>query len=261
MKTVVGVLIVIVELLRGLAGLVITLALVLGVTAALILALLGAPPEQVTAPSLRGMTVPEAEEKLTDLGLKLKVSGREHHTEVPEGRIIRSEPYAGKRVKRGRAVQCVMSLGPRTVTVPKVTGLTIAAAERRLLDVGLAVEEIRRKASETARDEVLRQYPPAGAKIGRKQSVVLVASGGQGFGIMRASKGPAWIFKRLRITVPRGVPLQRVQVLLRQSSGDEVTAYDRVHKPGDQVRVKIVGRRGSQVRVKVVDRQVFEGKL
>lgn len=249
------------EMLRGVVGMALTLAVIGGGAAAMIMLLLGGPPRQVTVPKLEGLTVAEAEKRLAGEGLKLRVAGREHHPEAREDTIARTEPRAGKSVKSGRVVQVFISLGPRTVKMPKVTGLTVTAAERALHDAGLMVEEIRRKTSEEARDIVLEQHPAAGLQVERQEGVVLVASGGERFGIIETSEGPPWVFKRLRLVVPKAPPLQRVQVLLKEGGGEERVLYDRVHKPGDEVRVSIAGRKGWRVRAKVVDKQVFEQEL
>ena len=249
------------EMLRGVVGIALTLGIIGGGVAVIAMALLGGPPKQVMVPRLQGLTVAEAEKRLADEGLKLRVAGREYDTEAPEDTIARTEPHAGKRVKTGRVVQVVISLGPRTVVTPKVTGLTLVAAERRLHDAGLLVEEIRRQTSEVERDIVLEQHPAAGAQVGRQEGVVLVASGGEKFGMIEAPDGPPWVFKRLRLIVPKAPPLQRVQVLLKEGAAEERSVYDRVHKPGDEVRVNLVARKGWRVRARIVDEQVFEQEL
>lgn len=249
------------EMLRGVVGTALTLGVIGGAAAVIVMALLGGPPKQVMVPDLKGLTVAEAEKRLEAEGLKLRVGGREYDADAPEDTISRTDPHAGKRVKTGRVVQVVISVGPRTVVMPDVTGLTLVAAERRVHDAGLTVEEVRRKASEVAQDIVLEQHPTAGGEVGRDEGVVLVASGGEKFGMMEAPDGPPWVFKRLRLVVPKAPPLQRVRVLLKESGGDERVVYDRVHRPGDEVRVSLVARKGWMVRAKVVDEQVFEQEL
>ncbi len=249
------------EVIRGVAGIAITLALLAGVAGGLALGVLGTAPEQVKVPALGRLTVSEASEVVLRSGLTLRVAGREFSGDVQEDRIIRSRPYGGKRVKRGRAVEVIVSLGPRTVSLPKVVGMSLEAAEDRLGQVGLRVSEVRRAASAAPRDQVLEQHPAAGETVGRRDGVVLVASGGAGFGIIEVADGPAWVFRRVRITVPRGAPLQRLQVTLPDAPDEQRAAYDRVQRPGDEVSVSIAGRKGWHVEVRLADKQVFETTL
>jgi len=239
------------ELIRGILGFVLILGVFGGLAAAVVLPRFRTGDEHVMVPAVSGETVTQAESALEECGLELRVSDREYSDKVAVDRVIRTVPYEGKRVKPGRGVDCVISLGSRSVRVPKVTGLPLSSAEDRLRQAGLSVEEVHREASAQPRHRVLEQRPAAGAKIGRNQSILLVASGGTGFGTYRTSNGVTWLFKRLRVTVPRGAPLQRVRVGVNPADGERRTAYDRVHRPGDEVRVNLVVRKGWTVSVTV----------
>ena len=249
------------EVIRGIACVIITLALLAGVAAGVAMLFFGKAPAKITVPHLQGSTVPEAERTLQPLGLTLRVTGRDYSPTVKQDTVLRSRPYEGKQVKRGRVVEVVLSLGARSVTLPKVVGLPVDAADGKLADAGLRVAEIRRKASDRPRDEVLEQIPGAGKQVGRDDSIVLIASGGSSFGLVSAKEGAPWVFRRVRITVPRGPALQRVQVLLPDAPEEERTAYDRVHRPGDQVSVSIVARKGWRLQALVMDKQVHETAL
>jgi beta-lactam-binding protein with PASTA domain len=260
MRTLSAIALVIVELLRGVAVLAITLAVFAGATIGLVLVFLGGGGEQEMVPRLEGATATEGTELLEQRGLRFKAGAREYSASTGQDCVVRSKPAEGMRVKRGREVECVMSLGPRSVAVPALTDMTLAAAEGRLRAAGLEVAEIRRKASRRAADEVLEQKPGAGERVDRQQGVVLVASGGPDFGRLPAKEGPDWVFRRLAVTVPQGRPLQRVEVRLRKPSGDE-TVYDRVHRPGDKVSVNVTGRVGWRVRVSLSGEQVMDSSL
>ena len=65
----------------------------------------------------------------------------------------------------------------------------------------------------------------------------------------------------MRVTVPKGGTLQRVQVIVPDAPDEQRIAYDRVHRPGDQVSVNITGRKGWRVEVRVIEKQVFETTL
>ena len=155
------------------------------------------------------------------------MAGREYDPKVPAGRVVRCKPYEGKGVKRGRVVECFLSLGPSELEVPKLTGRSLESARERAEEAGLQLADIRRRADSEAPDTVLEQYPAAGEKVPRNTRVVLVASGGPDFGTYEAPDGATWQFRRVRIVVPTEPP--QVQVI----DGESDAAYDRVHKPGD----------------------------
>lgn len=249
------------EFVRGLAGIAVTLALFAAAGALIVMGLMGTTPKPVKVPTLRGLPATDAQKVAAAAGLQLKVTGREFDPKVGQDRVIATKPYEGKRVKRGRVVECIVSNGPRSVLMPKVEGLTLPAAEERLGQKGLGIGEVRREASDVPVDQVLGQDPGAGSQVERGHGIILTVSGGQDFGRVVDPDGTTWLYRRVRVTVPRGAPLQRVQVILHDSDGNDDTIYDRVHRPGDAVSVDLIGRSGWRVEVLVTDKQVFSERL
>jgi eukaryotic-like serine/threonine-protein kinase len=71
-------------------------------------------PEMVTVPSLRGLSLENATQKLSDAGLTariIRVSSSE-----PEGTVIAQDPAGGQKVKKGSAVRINVSQGQATTT-------------------------------------------------------------------------------------------------------------------------------------------------
>lgn len=245
------------DVLRGVSGLTLILAAFAGASVVVLMGLLGTSPAQVVVPTIRGMTADEAEKALHARGLRMTVVGHEYDPEVRLDRVIRSKPYEGKQVKKGRVVECVVSLGPHSVKMPAVLGMTLPAAEGRITDKGLHVGELVRRASSKDVDLVLEQTPEAGKTMPRSDPVRLLVSGGADFGKLEDTQGRTWIFRRLRITVPRGPSLQRVEVVVRGQDGDEQTVYDRPHRPGDEADVNVAVRSGWRVKVRLQDEDVY----
>ncbi|MEN6345770.1 MAG: PASTA domain-containing protein [Armatimonadia bacterium] len=256
-----GVLLALLEFVRGLAGIAVTLALFAAAGALVVMGLMGTAPKPVKVPALQGLPATDAQKVASATGLQLKVTGREFDPNIGQDRVISTKPYEGKRVKRGRVVECTVSKGPRSVLMPKVEGLTLPAAESRLGEKGLGIGDVRRKASDVPVDEVLSQDPEAGSQVERGHGIVLTVSGGRDFGRIVDPDGTTWLYRRVRVAVPRGAPLQRVQVILHDSDGNDDTVYDRVHRPGDAVSVDLIGRSGWRVEVLVTDKQVFSERL
>jgi hypothetical protein len=108
-------------------------------------------PEQVTVPAdLVGLTQSEAEAKLNSAGLVARPLPRVSSATVPTDRVIGADPAAGKSVDRGSAVNLEVSSGPEQVKTPKVVGLKLAEAKKRLKAAGLAysVDKLRMVSSQ-----------------------------------------------------------------------------------------------------------------
>ena len=91
----------------------------------------GSGPRTVKAPDLVGLTPPEAEEKLEEVGLKPGESKEAPSEEVPEGEVSAQDPAAGRKTEAGTEVELTVSSGPPTasepdqVEVPEVSGLGV----------------------------------------------------------------------------------------------------------------------------------------
>jgi serine/threonine-protein kinase len=78
---------------------------------------------EVQVPPLTGKTVNEATGLLTEAGLNLKVEeGRRLDPKVPAGQIVTQDPAAGVRTRRERSVKVWVSGGPRSTTIPELSG-------------------------------------------------------------------------------------------------------------------------------------------
>ena len=99
----------------------------------------------VTAvPQLAGLSRGDAANRLADQGLVLRRSsdtGR-YDDKIAAGRVVRQNPDARTLVKRGSSVDVALSLGPRRVEVPDLTGKALPAAQVRLSSTGLEVGQL-----------------------------------------------------------------------------------------------------------------------
>ncbi len=90
-------------------------------------------PANITVPeTIEGMTESSARDALRAVGLKGGEITESTSAEVPEGRVLGSDPRAGQSVPAGSAVNLVLSNG--RVVVPQLAGLNQAAAEAALAD-------------------------------------------------------------------------------------------------------------------------------
>ena len=158
-------------------------------------------PSQVTLPSLGGLTLSRALERLKGLGLELGETSYQPHATMTAGFIITTVPGPGTVITPGARIKLVVARGPKgvpkkgtapppapapatprraarpsgMVTVPRVRGVRLRFARPRLAAKGLRVGRITYSEDEDHMEEmVLSQSPRAGTTLPRGGSVDLV---------------------------------------------------------------------------------------
>ncbi len=138
-----------------------------GATLTLVVALPAAQPQQVTVPTLFGLTHAQAAQILSALGLSAQVlpapSG------FPVGLVFAQQPQAGSSVARGSPVRVFVALGGGgpggTVRVPAVIGQSAAQAYAALRQAGLKPVGLAHLAPGAAVEVVDQQAPAPGATV------------------------------------------------------------------------------------------------
>ena len=140
-----------------------------------------AAEETVSAPELSGMSVADALAALDDLGLN-GAEAQEYSDTVPEGEIIRQEPAAGTELPLGSTVTIVVSRGSQpgdeTVSVPDISGMSVAEALAALDDLGLNGAEAQEYSDTVPEGEIIRMEPAAGTELPLGSTVTIVVSRG-----------------------------------------------------------------------------------
>jgi serine/threonine-protein kinase len=77
--------------------------------------------EAVAVPRLRGQTLDQARQTLSDAGLSVGAIDREPDPSIPDGSVIRSDPAEGVDRPRGSQVDLVISTGPTPSPTPSPT--------------------------------------------------------------------------------------------------------------------------------------------
>jgi serine/threonine-protein kinase len=166
------------RLLRGLGLLAYALLIVLvfGLTAYTSFSLF-VTSGATTMPSVVGLTRTEAANVLADQGLGLRTAeaGR-FDDKIPVGRVARQNPEPRVLVKRGAPVVVVLSLGPRQVEVPDLTGKALPAAQADISGSGLALGRILGALAphREAAGSVLEQDPDPGTSVAPAAAVDLL---------------------------------------------------------------------------------------
>jgi beta-lactam-binding protein with PASTA domain len=126
----------------------------------------GVAPPPVVVPELVGLTLAEAEAKLTDLGLDVVVVEQEVADEALVGQVLSQEPGALAEVEPGAQVTLTVGVAPPPVVVPELVGMALADAEAALTDLGLDVVVVEQVVEDEAQvGQVLAQDPGALAEV------------------------------------------------------------------------------------------------
>jgi serine/threonine-protein kinase len=130
-------------------------------------------------PDIAGRNLAEARRQLAAAHLELGRVLEVPDATIPAGRIVRAEPPAKARVRRGRDVHVVVSRGTPERRVPDVTGLTIRHAGIELSQRGLRTGEIvELPSAEFGSGEILGTRPGPGDVPSASGKVDLLVSGG-----------------------------------------------------------------------------------
>ncbi|MEU6815179.1 Stk1 family PASTA domain-containing Ser/Thr kinase [Streptomyces sp. NPDC046860] len=130
-------------------------------------------------PPVMTRTQDQAEQRLRSAGLDVGRIERAYSDTVDRGTVISSDPSAGSRVRGNASVGLTVSLGPRSVSVPRVAGEPLERARARLKTAGLEPGMVTREFSdEVARGSVIGTTPEAGTERRAGSAIALVVSKG-----------------------------------------------------------------------------------
>jgi serine/threonine-protein kinase len=136
--------------------------------------------DEFPLPDLTGQRLAEAKLDLADLHLLAEVASEEYSPDKERGIILVQFPVAGTRVKSGRAIKLVVSLGQKMVTVPDMVGLSVRQAHLNLETAGLVLGDIGWGFSDTLPDKVVvLSYPSAGTEMSIGSPVTLMVNRGR----------------------------------------------------------------------------------
>lgn len=133
---------------------------------------------EVTVPDVTGRSESEAQSKLEDLGLVVE-SKASYSSSVDKGKVISTDPKAGKVLKEGDTVTMTISLGAEKVSVPNLIGKSEADAQSALSSAGLTGSVSTSHSDSIAEGLVISQGTEAGKKVTAGTSVSFVVSLGK----------------------------------------------------------------------------------
>lgn len=135
---------------------------------------------EFTLPDFAGQRLIEAQLELDDLDLKHEIASHEYSPGKEKGIILNQFPVAGTRVKPGRTIKFVISLGQKIIPIPDLSGKSVRQAMLDLETAGLVLGEIAWAFSDTLPERVVVfSYPAAGMDIPLGSPVNLMVNRGR----------------------------------------------------------------------------------
>jgi serine/threonine-protein kinase len=133
----------------------------------------------VEVPRLLGMEVEPAVHDLAARELVLETTGSRHNALVPSGQILSQQPMPGAKLKPGRKVKVLVSLGPEQFRAPEIIGMPVPRARVLVSQDQLQLGEIAYIHSpEQQENLVVAQDPPPGAAVARDGRIDILVSRG-----------------------------------------------------------------------------------
>jgi serine/threonine-protein kinase len=134
----------------------------------------------VTVPELVGKTLPEATRIAHDTSLQVseQASRARNDDRIPAGRILLQQPESGSLAKPAQVVRVVLSMGPRQLRVPDLTGLSPRAAALRLSQESLELGAVSAVRDAGARVGILAQNPEPETTVAKGSAVEVLTNRG-----------------------------------------------------------------------------------
>ncbi len=173
--------------------------------------------ESVELPDVTDKGVEEGISVLDEGGFEPVIQDSVYDEQFAPGKIIQQNPLPFSRVKEGRRVYLVVSIGEKPRYMPQLIGLTPQDAEFRLKEQGLTMNQVFYEFSDFyPRGVVINQSVPGGEEVEKNQRVNITVSLGQA---PTSQEIPNLVGKSLETAEKElenlGVPLGRIKYSYR----------------------------------------------
>jgi eukaryotic-like serine/threonine-protein kinase len=132
---------------------------------------------RATVPTVAGLTQEIARDRLRKAGFTVSTVPQ-NHTTIKSGRVIKTDPPANARVRKGSEVALYFSIGPELVAVPDVRGKTLTEAKKLLAARELKVVSHGVYDGRVPKFGIIDQQPQPPASVAKGSEVNLTVSNG-----------------------------------------------------------------------------------
>ena len=132
----------------------------------------------IIVPDVSNLTVSKAEKKLQDKGFEVATKIKEVSSDkIKEGKIVKTDPEAGRSIKKGTTITLYRSKGENKYTVKDYTGQNYIAVQTELESLHGIDVTIEKKDVDTSREydeqEIVGQSVKKGEKLAKGDSIIL----------------------------------------------------------------------------------------
>ena len=220
--------------------------------AASLIWILSRTPATIAIPDVAGQTVAEAKETLKKANFEIGEEKSEASEKVEEGRIIRTDPEAGKARKEGSKINLVVSSGKQSFQLSnyigrKSTDVIAELKQKKVPENLIKIEE--EESSESEAGTVLRQSPAAGTTydLSKASTITLTVAKKVTSVAMPSYTGSSLEFTKNNLVQIVGIKEANIEVVEVSTAPDgtaEGTVVEQSPKAGEKVdltktRVKI----------------------
>ena len=220
--------------------------------AASLIWILSRTPATIAIPDVAGQTVAEAKETLKKANFEIGEEKTEASEKVEEGRIIRTDPEAGKTRKDGSKINLVVSSGKQSFQLSnyigrKSTDVIAELKQKKVPENLIKIEE--EESSESEAGTVLRQSPAAGTTydLSKASTITLTVAKKVTSVAMPSYTGSSLEFTKNNLVQIVGIKeanIEVVEVSTAPTGTAEGTVVEQSPKAGEKVdltktRVKI----------------------
>ena len=214
--------------------------------------ILSRTPATIAIPNVAGQTVAEAKETLKKANFEIGEEKSEASEKVEEGRIIRTDPEAGKTRKEGSKINLVVSSGKQSFQLSnyigrKSTDVIAELKQKKVPENLIKIEE--EESSESEAGTVLRQSPAAGTTydLSKASTITLTVAKKVTSVAMPSYTGSSLEFTKNNLVQIVGIKEANIEVVEVSTAPDgtaEGTVVEQSPKAGEKVdltktRVKI----------------------
>ena len=220
--------------------------------AASLIWILSRTPATIAIPDVAGQTVAEAKETLKKANFEIGEEKSEASEKVEEGRIIRTDPEAGKTRKEGSKINLVVSSGKQSFQLSnyigrKSTDVIAELKQKKVPENLIKIEE--EESSESEAGTVLRQSPSAGTTydLSKASTITLTVAKKVTSVAMPSYIGSSLEFTKNNLVQIVGIKEANIEVVEVSTAPDgtaEGTVVEQSPKAGEKIdltktRVKI----------------------
>ncbi len=201
------------------------------------------PGKEISVPNVCNLPLDSAVLVLKRVGLQGVVTDRRYDRIIEENRIIIQEPSPDTKVKKGRIINLVVSLGIEKVTIPDLSGIEYEKGRQIIDKIGLAIGRIDSVISDSVPPgRIIRTIPGPEVEVKRGEEInIVISKGGSlkmpnllGIKVTQAME----ILKRMNLGIR--------EIIESEGTGEKGTVIvqspepERLVNPGDSVSLIII---------------------